>query len=126
MINLRGIANSITTSINPNTHAVHRSNQGTKTIEGGKREAIFVETSITIQLQSLETADLEHLNLINQQGQCIYAYINSHVSAIRRTLGKGSDQLTFKAYGEDQTSIWNVQRVIESYPTWVKVLLWRQ
>ncbi|AOA59925.1 hypothetical protein BFG52_08135 [Acinetobacter larvae] len=125
-MNLRGIANSIITAVNPNISAVLKVNDGYDVNDCGDQVPKYSEHKIIIQTQSLETKDLEHLNLVNQQGQFIYAYANGCISALRRALGKGSEQLIFKPYGEDDDVVWNVTKVIESYPTWVKVLLWRQ
>ncbi|MFX5108418.1 hypothetical protein ABTC70_19755, partial [Acinetobacter baumannii] len=66
------------------------------------------------------------LNLVSQQAQYSFAYLNGRVSAIRRSKGTGSEQLIFKPYGEDDEVTWNVTKVIESYPNWVKVLICRQ
>ena len=125
-MNLRSIANSVTTSINPNIDAILRVNEGHTVNDAGKQIPSFTETSITVQPQSLSTQDLEHLNLMSQQGQFIYAYANGRISALRRSLGKGAEQIVFTPYGEDEPVAWRVKQVIESYPDWVKVLLWRQ
>lgn len=126
MINLRAVANSITTGINPNITAILKTNAGYDISPDGTQVPKYETEPCIIQTQSLETSDLEHLNLINQQGQFLYAYANGRISALRRSLGKGSEQLIFTPYGEDDAVVWNVQRIVESYPTWVKVLLWRQ
>ncbi|REF28687.1 hypothetical protein BDD26_3637 [Xenorhabdus cabanillasii] len=126
MINVRAIANSLITTVNPNITAVLRVNDGYDIARSGKQVPKYSVHEISVQLQSLSTQDLEHLGVINQQGQFIYAYARGQISAIRRSKGKGSDRMRFMAYGEDEESEWNVTQVIESYPTWVKVLLWRQ
>ncbi|BET96531.1 hypothetical protein [Xenorhabdus taiwanensis] len=125
-MNVRGIANSLITTVNPNTNAVLLTNDGYTTTNSGKQIPKYTEHEIMVQLQSLSTQDLEHLGVINQQGQFIYAYARGQISAIRRTKQKGSDRIKFTAYGENEESEWNVTKVIESYPMWVKVLLWRQ
>ncbi|PHM30023.1 hypothetical protein [Xenorhabdus innexi] len=126
MINVRTIANSLTTTVNPNISAILLTNDGYTISDSGKQAPKYTEHEITVQLQSLSTQDLEHLGVINQQGQHIYAYARGQISAIRRSKQKGSDRMRFAAYGEEEISEWNVTKVIESYPTWVKVLLWRQ
>ena len=75
--------------------------------------------------QSIESKDLQHLNLTAQQGQYNFVYANGLISAQRRNLDKGEDLLKFKAYGEDEVSTWKVTKVMESYPDWVKVLVHR-
>lgn len=125
-MNLRGIANSVITSINPNIQATLRVNEGYTVDAAGNQIPKFSETEITVQPQSLSTQDLEHLNLISQQGQFIYVYANGRISALRRPMNDGNDQIVFTPYGEDEPVTWKVKQVIESFPDWVKVLLWRQ
>ncbi|WP_432784681.1 hypothetical protein AAEX37_01958 [Oligella sp. MSHR50489EDL] len=125
-MNLRQIANSITSGVNPNIEAIMRINTGFVVDDAGEQVASFIEEPVVIQTQSLSTKDLEHLNLVAQQGQFLYAYTNGRVSALRRALGKGSERLIFKPYGENAVVEWVVTQVIESYPNWVRVLLWRQ
>ncbi|WP_230585943.1 hypothetical protein [Xenorhabdus bovienii] len=126
MMNIREMANSLITTVNPNINAVLVINNGYTINEAGEQIPDYSEHDIIVQLQSLSTRDLDHLGVINQQGQFIYAYAKGQISALRRTKDKGSDRMKFAAYGEDAVSEWNVTQVIESYPTWVKVLLWRQ
>ncbi len=126
MIDVRGIANGLIVSVNPNINAILVVSTGYAIDEAGEQIPDYTEHEITVQLQSLSTQDLEHLGAINQQGQFIYAYARGQISALRRAKDKGSDKMRFAAYGEDEVSEWNVTQVIESYPTWVKVLLWRQ
>lgn len=125
-MNLRNIANGVIAGINPNHPAVLKINDGYTVDAEGNQIPRLTEIPITIQPQSLATADLEHLNLANQQGQFLYAYANGRISALRRAQGKGSEYIVFTPYGEDAPAEWMVKQVIESYPDWVKVLLWRQ
>lgn len=125
-MNLRAIANSITRGVNPNnTQAVLMTNMGYQIMAGGKQVAIHDSAPIEIQTQSIESDELDHLNLVSQQGQYSFVYANGLISAQRRSLGKGEDYLVFKPYGEDQNTIWKVTKVMESYPDWVKVLVVR-
>lgn len=125
-MNLYAIANSITRAVNPNnTQAILMTNMGYQIIRGGKQVAIHDSAPIEIQTQSIESDQLEHLNLINQQGQYNFVYANGLLSAQRRSLDKGEDYLIFKPYGEEQNAVWKVVKVMESYPDWTKVLVHR-
>ncbi len=126
MMNLRAMANGVITGVNPDQKAVLRVNTGNAVDDAGRIIPAFTEEPISIQLQSISTADLEHLNLINQQGQFIYAYVSGQLAVIRRAQGKGAEHVIFTAYGEEEASEWMVKQVVESYYTWCKVLLWRQ
>ena len=125
-MNLRAIANGLTSSVNPNMPAVLKVSDGYTVDDFGAQVPKYVERQIKIQTQSLSTADLERLNYVSQQGQFLYAYANGSISALRRSQGKGSEMMVFKPYGEDVDAEWLVKQVVESYPDWVKVVLWRQ
>ena len=125
-MNLRAIANGMTSSVNPNMAAVLKVSDGYDVDDYGAQVPKYTEQHIMIQTQSMSTADLERLNYVSQQGQFLYAYANGSISALRRSLGKGSEMMVFKPYGEDVDAEWMVKQVVESYPDWVKVVLWRQ
>ena len=125
-MNLRAIANSLTRGINPNnTTAILAKNDGYTVAAGGIKTPKYIESTIEIQTQSIESKDLQHLNLTAQQGQYNFVYANGLISAQRRNLDKGEDLLKFKSYGENEVSTWKVTKVMESYPDWVKVLVHR-
>lgn len=126
MIKVRAIANSAIQVVNKNLPATLIANEGFEIIPGGKQVPKFASYEISVQMQSLSTQDLEHLGVINQQGEFIYCYARGQIEAIRRAKDKGADKISFVAYGESESSEWLVTKVIESYPSWVKVLLWRQ
>lgn len=125
-MNLRNIANSVITGINPNIQAKLIVNTGYEIDDYGNQIPKTEEMEITIQTQSLSTQDLQHLNLVNQQGSFIYAYADHFLYALRRQLNLGHDKIVFKAYGEPEESTWFIKQVVESYNNWNKVLLWRE
>lgn len=125
-IKVRVIANSITRGVNENINAVIMVNDGYEILDNGKQVPKYLTQERVIQTQSLSTQDLEHLNLVNQQGMFLYAYADGMISAIRRQLNLGSSIMRFKPYGEDAEVDWNVKQVVESYNDWVKVVLWRK
>ena len=127
-MNLRAIANAYTRGINPNTtDATLMTNVGYTYSDSGKQIPSYNSyPDIEIQVQSLESKDLEFLaSIMTQQGQYTFVYANNLVSAQRRTLDKGSDLMIFKPYREDEFVAWRVVKVVESYPDWVKVLVVR-
>jgi len=118
-MNLRAIANSITRGVNPNnTEAILASCTGYTIVAGGKQVPQYLESVIEIQTQSIESDQLEHLNLSSQQGQYNFVYANGLISAQRRTLSKGEDLLKFKPYGEDDVVTWKVVKVLNLDRDW--------
>ena len=125
-MNLRAIANSAITSVNPNLPAVLKLNDGYTTDATGKRKSGYSEHPVTVQTQTLSTQDLSLFEGLAQQGTLLYAYVTGQFHGLRRQDGKGADKLVFAAYGETETTEWLVKQVVESWPDWCKVLLWRQ
>lgn len=125
-MNLRNIANSVITGINPNITARLLVNQGYDVDDYGNQIPKHEEIPVEIQTQSLSTQDLQHLNLMAQQGSFLYAYSDQMMYALRRSLNLGQDKLIFKAYGETEESEWIIKMINESYHNWNKVLVWRQ
>lgn len=120
---VRMMANSITRGVNSNIpDATLLTNMGFTIAPNGKQLPSYANSTIEIQTQSIETEQLQHLNLVSQQGQYSYIYANGLISAQRRTLSLGSDLLVFAPYGESETVAWRVLKVIESYSDWVKLL----
>lgn len=120
---VRMMANSITRGVNRNIpDATLLTNMGFTIAPNGKQLPSYANSTIEIQTQSIETEQLQHLNLVSQQGQYSYIYANGLISAQRRTLSLGSDLLVFAPYGESDTVAWRVLKVIESYSDWVKLL----
>lgn len=125
MINVRRMANSMTSMVNPNRDAALRVNIGFIADDAGNQKPSFDEMPVKIQAQSLQSDERDHLGLVDRQGEFISAYAYGSISAIQRWLKRGESQLVFVPYGETEQAIWNVDKVLESYPTWVRLLLVR-
>ncbi|OOF84640.1 hypothetical protein BKG93_06660 [Rodentibacter ratti] len=125
-MNLRAIANSAITAVNPNIPAILQVNQGYVTDDTGRRVSNYESYNVSIQAQSLSTQDLSLFDSLAQQGQLLNVYVSGQIHALRRITGKGADKLVFKAFGENETSEWLIKSVSESFPNWCKVVVWRQ
>lgn len=125
-MNLRGIANSVIISVNPNIQATLKLNLGYETDDTGKRHSKTEEHQVTIQAQSLSTQDLSLFDTLAQQGSLLNVYVTGQIHALRRISDQGADKLVFKAFGESEASEWVIKSVAESFPDWCKVIVWRQ
>ncbi|OBX10410.1 hypothetical protein QV09_05520 [Gallibacterium salpingitidis] len=125
-MDLQSIANASIVTVNPNISAVLKLNQGYTVDDTGSREPLFEEVPVKIQAQSLSTQDLSLFDSLAQQGQLLDIYISGQIHAIRRITEQGADKLIFKAFGENEESEWLIKSVSESFPTWCKVVAWRQ
>ena len=125
MINVRAMANGMTSLVNPNLAAVLRVNEGSTVDAEGNQVPNFVEHAIQIQAQSLGSEEKDHLNLVDRQGEYITVYAYGSITAIQRWLERGASELVFTPYGESAAVRWSVDKVLESYRTWVRLLLVR-
>lgn len=134
-MNLRAIANSHTRAINPNAiGAKHRMSVGYEIVAGGKQKPKYEEKPITdLQIQSLKSERLFHLNLVNQQGMYCTFLANNLVSSQVRSMHKGEDYLIFRPANEALEVEWKVVKIEGSYDDgslqdgsgWVRGIIWR-
>lgn len=125
-MNLRAIANGLTSAVNPNMEATLLLNKGYQTDESGKRTASFDSERVLIQTQSLSSQERQEFDGLLQQGHMLSVYVTGQFSVLRRIAGKGSDKLVFAPYGETEPTEWLIKSVSESWPDWCKVVVWRQ
>lgn len=119
-MNLRGIANRATSTINPNVAGVFQVNTGFTTLPGGKRVPSYNSVDVTVQLQELSSTDLRQVDSVNIQGILRSAYLNGNFNGVNRPEQKGGDILMIGA------EKWLVVKVPELWPDWIKVIICRQ
>lgn len=116
-MNLRGIANRATSTINPNVSGVFQVNTGFTTLPGGKRVPSYNSVDVTVQLQELSSTDLRQVDSVNIQGILRSAYLNGNFNGVNRPEQKGGDILMI---GEEK---WLVVKVPELWPDWCRVII---
>lgn len=116
-MNLRGIANRATSTINPNVPGVFQVNTGFTTIQGGKRVPSYNSVDVIVQLQELSSTDLRQVDSVNIQGILRSAYLNGNFNGVNRPEQKGGDILMI---GEEK---WLVVKVPELWPDWCRVII---
>ena len=125
-INLRAMANSITSAINPNIPAVLKRSIGYVTDDAGVRVNTFMEQNIVIQSQSMTSKELQLVESLGLQGYTRAVHLNGNIEGLRRHVEQGADILTFKQHDDAEPMDWLVVQVMESWPNWCRVLLCRQ
>lgn len=126
-MNLRQMANSITSGVNKNQEATLMTNTGYSFSDDGMQISSYESTSIIAQIQGLSTSDLAHLDGFNQQGQYNSVYINGVLDAQIRSMNKGEDKIEFIPQGESTPTEWRIIKVVERYnDIWTKVVVCRQ
>ncbi|WP_333602758.1 hypothetical protein [Atlantibacter hermannii] len=116
-MNLRGIANGLTSRINPNVAGIFQVNTGFTTLPGGKRVPSYNNVDVSVQFQELSSTDLKQIDAVNIQGILRSAYLNGNFNGVNRPEQKGGDILQV---GSDK---WLVVKVPELWPEWCRVIV---
>jgi hypothetical protein len=117
-VNLRGIANGVASTVNPNIIVSVRRSEG-YTIGAGARQIPAYAAAVEgpAQMQALDGSDLKQLEGLNVQGVIKGLFLTGNLAGVIRPESKGGDLIDI---GE-QT--WLVTKVLEGWPTWTKVAI---
>ena len=119
-MDLRGIANAASNTVNPNvTVTVLASTGATQAGGPGTRRAPSYAAPVSgpAQIQELSSADLKQLDGLNIQSITQAIYLRGALAGVIRPESKGGDILKFNG----QT--WLVAKVLESWPLWTKAAI---
>ncbi len=122
MINVRAIANRRIQLVNANTPATLLKSTGYTTDSAGHRTPTFQRVPVTIQNQAASNEDLKQVDGLNLQGILRTVSISGDLQGAFRAGNTGGDLLQFP----DQTGTnrqWLVTHVLETWPTWCRVLV---
>lgn len=128
-MNLRGIANSITKSINSNVTATIYRNVGADKKPGGVRVPTYGKFPIRVQVQSLSFSDLQQLDGLNIQGTRRAIYLDGAAFSLVRVAQKGGDLLIFDKGLLPEGTTWLIVHVLEQWQdgkagaAWAKVAI---
>lgn len=119
-MDLRGLANGVTTSVNPNETVTVLRSTG-YTIGAGAKQVPSYAAPVTGpgQVQALDADDIKQLDGLNIQGTIRAIYLRGTLAGVVRPDGTGGDLVQRKAGAET----WLVVKVLESWPTWTKVAI---
>jgi hypothetical protein len=112
-MDLRGIANTVSDTVNPNISVTVQASTG-YTIGSGLKQVPSYADPVTgfAQVQALTAADLRHLDGLNIQGATKSIILRGELNAIVRVNSQGGDIVTIGA----QT--WLTVAVLEQWPLW--------
>ena len=117
-MDLRGIANGVTSTVNPNQTVTVLRSTG-YTIGAGRRQVPGYAAPITGpgQIQALDANDIKQLDGLNVQGTIRAIYLRGNLAGVIRPDGTGGDIVQIA--GQD----WLVVKVLEGWPTWTKAAI---
>ncbi len=117
-MDLRGIANSVSDTVNPNIPVTVKASAGYTTGPGLKQIPLYA-TPVTgyAQVQALTEADLRHLDGLNIQGATQSIILRGALDAVVRVNSQGGDLVTING----QT--WLTVAVLEQWPLWTRAAI---
>jgi len=116
-MDLRAIANGISSQINPNTDVELRVSNGFTVGAGMKQVPAYIVTTGKAQIQALDGADLRQLDGLNITGTTRAIYLRGALHGVIRPENKGGDLVIFGG----QT--WLVVKVLEHWANWSKAAI---
>ena len=122
-MDLRGIANSVTSSVNPNiTVRVFKSTG--YTIGAGRKQTPSYATPVVgpAQIQALDADDIKQLDGLNIQGVIRAIYLRGILAGVVRPNETGGDIVKIMNASNVEQD-WLVVKVLEGWPTWTKAAI---
>lgn len=123
MINLRALANTTIQSINPNISVTWVQANGYTTNADFSRTPTTIITTVQANVQGLSGRDLQHVEGLNIQGVMRSVHLYGNVQGVVRADQKGGDILQFPEVPGGPVKDWRVISVMETWPTWARVLV---
>ena len=117
-MDLRGLANGVTATVNPNKTVTVRRSTG-YTIGAGRKQVPAYADPVTgpAQIQALDANDIKQLDGLNIQGTVRAIYLRGVLAGVVRPDGTGGDLVEIGA------ETWLVVKVLEGWPTWTKAAI---
>ena len=117
-MDLRGLANGVTATVNPNKTVTVRRSTG-YTIGAGRKQVPGYADPVTgpAQIQALDANDIKQLDGLNIQGTVRAIYLRGVLAGVVRPDGTGGDLV------EVDGQTWLVVKVLEGWPTWTKAAI---
>ena len=121
-MDLRGLANGVTTTVNPNQTVTVLRSTGFTTGAGAKQVPSYAApVSGPAQIQALDADDIKQLDGLNVQGTIRAIYLRGTLAGVVRPNQTGGDLVTIAAPAPVALrGAWLVVKVLESWPDWTK------
>jgi hypothetical protein len=124
-MDLRGIANGVTTTVNPNETVTVLRSTGFTTGAGAKQVPSYAApVTGPGQIQALDADDIKQLDGLNIQGTIRAIYLRGPLAGVVRPNQTGGDLVTIAAPAPVALrGTWLVVKVLESWPDWTKAAI---
>lgn len=117
-MDIRNIANTLSSFVNPNTEVTIRASNGYTVGTGAKQIPQYLPDVLgTAQLQAADEEFLKKESGLNLEAVYKFLYISGQIYGAVRLNDKGGDLVIINA------EIWLTVKIIERWPLWCKILL---
>ncbi len=123
MINVRAMANTAIQAVNPNQLIPWIQSNGSTTDAAFHRTPSTTTTTVQAQIQGLSASDMAHTDGLNIQGVKRSVHMYGNVQGVVRADQKGGDILRFPEVPGGAVKNWRVVSVMETWPTWARVIV---
>lgn len=123
-MDLRGLANGVSSTINPN-QTVRVSRSTGYTIGAGRKQVPSYAQPVDGpgQVQALDANDIKQLDGLNIQGTIRAIYLRGVLAGVVRPDGTGGDLVQTLDGSGNVLQTWLVVKVLEGWPTWTKAAI---
>lgn len=119
-MDLRGLANAVTSTVNPNETVTVLRSTGYIIGAGAKQVPSYAPpVDGPGQVQALDADDIAQLDGLNIQGTIRAIYLRGTLAGVVRPDGTGGDLVK----RNNGTQTWLVVKVLESWPDWTKAAI---
>lgn len=127
-MDLRGIANAGSSTVNPNITVGVKRSTGYTTDPASLKQVPAYAATVTgpAQLQALDNDDLKQLDGLNITGTLRAIYLRGVLAGVVRPTGQGGDVVTIAAQAgvpDMLVGTWLVVRVLEGWSGWTKAAI---
>ena len=125
-MDLRGISNSVSDTVNPNIPVTVQSSTGFTIGAGLRQVPTYSSTAGFAQIQALDSSDLRQLDGLNIQGSIRAIYLRGALAGVVRANTQGGDLVVISAGPAIPPALvgtWLIVKVLESWPNWSKAAI---
>lgn len=120
-MNVRGIANRMTSAVNPNIVATLRRSTGYAKDDSYRQVPTYAaDEPITVQVQSLTQKEIQHLDKLNISNGQASVYADTQLSSVDRPSQSGGDLIVFGTDARTPAGLrgqtWLVVALLEGWP----------
>ncbi len=120
-MNLHDIATQAIAAVNPPVPFIVKRSMGYTTEPDGHRTPYYQTWNVMLQLQSLDSKELEHMNSMNIGGIMRKVYLDGEWRSVDRRTGGGGD-----LFVDTDGVEWLFVHALESWPGWTAGVIVKQ